>query len=1450
MAKYALVIGIAEYLSFAPLDKTTMDAEAVAQLLEDYGNFQEVKRLPTGWNPAQGYYVTQQKLTGKELGEALRTFLLEQAKGGDALVYFTGHGFMTSDSLGVQSGYLATSDCALEWEGQRVVGQRFGVSLDSLNQLIREAELNSLVVLLDCCHSGHFLEQHLIKQTLTAFSSPKDYYLITSSRGFEESYVGKEHSVFTGALLEGLSPENAGSDGQISGDRLFDFIQRKLRRSGQQPMRMGYGSSINLVFYRQVAAIPSDIVFNRENPYLGLRAFEANQAQYFYGRDRAVRALLERLGKGRFLSVIGASGSGKSSLVKAGLFAKLNNPEYAIAQLTPGEHPLNNLIDRLAPLHSQNKPFLLFIDQFEEVFTLCKDDEQRKSFFHLIAEEATTTERQGKIIVAIRGDFLDCCAEYSEIAALVNEAQPTTYMVEPLSLEELQLAITEPAKQHGATFEPGLVEQMAADVAQQPGALPLLQYALRELWRVCIEEVESSQPLLTWKGYNQIGEVGGALDKRADLIYNSFTTESDRALVRRLFLELVELGEGTTVTRRRVVKESLDAIADSPEQLESVLLRLTQERLIVATTYKKGEDSYETCIEVSHESLLSKWRLLEGWIAANRDNIRRKRRFEADFLAWRDRYQQSEEALLSGLWLSDVLEWQQQPEVRLSGEEAAFIAKSVGRRDREIQEKVELAEARAKAEAERAKEAEARALAELEMKIEAEKRAEAEGERAKEAEARVRVQKQRIRLAIASLISVTGLTILAGIGWLNAERGQILALSEASDASFTVNRDSLDPLLKALEAGKRLQRISWLPGNQAVRDRVMEVLPQAVYWVREKNRLEDHDGTVQSVSFSPDGTKIASASYDNTVKLWNQNGEELKTLTKHTQPVMSVSFSFDNQRIATTSLDKTVKLWDREGNFIGSLEDHKNWVYSVSFSRDGKMATSDADGIIKLRNHWNGHIINPPFKVGSKGIFALCFSPNNHTLASASVDGIVTLWDLTVNPPKPKSIPAHNDVIYSVSFSNDGERFVTASKDGTVKIWKQNGSRIRTIEGSSGLTSVNFSRDGKIIAAGTLDGKIQLWDREGRAIDTLEGHSSQVNSISFSPDGKIVSASDDQTVRLWQPSSPWLTVFKAHNAPVQYISFSPDGEVLASASKDNTVKLWNSARIGNQPSLLKEHTDVVDGVIFSPNNKLIVTTGRDDKVIIRDRDGKPKYPPISRYSPLGYSSVSFNSSSDRIAVAGTKFVGTKFVVQLFSLAGNPLLSFPAHDAQILRVRFSPDGKTLATASDERTAKLWDSQGNLQHILKGHRAGVWDVNFSREGNMIATASQDKTVKLWNQNGTLLHDLIGHREQVSSVSFSPNSKILATASDDRTIKLWNQDGTLLATLKGHNDAVNSVSFHPTNNNILASGSSDGTVILWNVDNLTLNGLMTRGCNWVRDYLQSNSQAPQNLCANAKR
>ncbi|MDZ8094988.1 MAG: caspase family protein [Nostoc sp. DedQUE05] len=1136
MARYALVIGIAEYVSpsLSRLSKTTNDAEAIAQLLEQYGDFQSVQRLPQRWNKEKnGYEMAASKVTGAQLGQDLRTFLLEQADNNEALIYFSGHGFTISDNLGQQKGYLASSDCQIEFKDNENVEQKYGIPLDSLNDLIQESQLSSLVMLLDCCHSGYFLERQLIERTLNAFSSQKDYYLITACRGFERAGLIKseEYSIFTSAVVKGLAAENVGSSRRISGDRLFDFVSNELKGSVQEPIRMGWGRSITLVTHPQLD-IPTEekIAFNQENPYRGLYAFESEQAQYFCGRNEAVRTLISRLTESRFLALIGYSGSGKSSLVKAGLLPQLKgdrlpgSSQWAIASFTPGEHPLGKLVDILNRQQQQNQPQLLFIDQFEEIFTLCQDDEERQAFIRLIVQEVKTAERQTRIILTIRGDFLNKCADYVEIITLINSFPPTSFIVPIMSFTELEEAIEKPANLHGVNFEHGLVSQIFADVVNRPGALPILQYALKELWRVCIEEPESPKPLLTHEGYEEIGGVKGALDKRATILYQSLTTV-DQAFARCLFMELMQLGEAGEVTRRRASWDRLDAISDSPQQLQRVvgLLAGSQQRLIITD---------ENTIEVAHEALLSEWKLLNTWIGENLENIRLSRSLEEDCQEWVQRFNKSDDALLTGANLAVISEWVNKTQPRLTPLEAEFLHKSLERRDREVQAQLEQ---------------------ERQLREAAEARAKAEEEKVEQQKAKVKAERQRTQaVAVLAVISIA----LAGL-WVKSEKNktEVVKIGEAN-TWIKVSQTLLDAdkQLEALMASMQaLQELKKIDGKHTEK---LNQLQSIIYKVREHNRLEGHQGSVYGVSLSPDSKIIASGGADGIIKIWDSNGKFLYDLTHQKEAFWRLQFSHNGKLLASASTDGTVKLWSLQANknkLINTLSGHQGLVSDISFSHDDKLiASAGKDGIIKI---WNTEVQQKQPKVENElnmrdfflkqgnnnasekyEIYSLDFNRyDTSKIVYGGNDGYIRVWNINKSN-RLEIVGKQGEIVNVVRFSSQANVLASASSSykGTINIWntKITGNKPLVSFNSNNKASDNtidgldFSHDGHKLASGGNDETIKVWNvdraiqspspREGFLLETLKGHTNGVNQLAFSHDGKtIVSSSDDGTVRLW-----------------------------------------------------------------------------------------------------------------------------------------------------------------------------------------------------------------------------------------------------------------------------------------------------------------------------------------------
>ena len=560
--------------------------------------------------------------------------------------------------------------------------------------------------------------------------------------------------------------------------------------------------------------------------------------------------------------------------------------------------------------------------------------------------------------------------------------------------------------------------------------------------------------------------------------------------------------------------------------------------------------------------------------------------------------------------------------------------------------------------------------------------------------------------------------------------------------------------------------------------------------------LEGHTGEVWSVSFSPDGTTLASGSDDNTVKLWDvATRTNIATLQGHTDWVWSVSFSPDGTTLASGSSDNTVKLWDvATRTNIATLQGHTDWITSVSFSPDGT------------------------------------------TLASGSDDGTVKLWDVATRT-NIATLQGHTDWITSVSFSPDGTTLASGSSDNTVKLWDvATRTNIATLQGHTNwITSVSFSPDGTTLASGSDDGTVKLWDVATRTnIATLQGHTNEVWSVSFSPDGTtLASAGDsffDDGVKLWDVATRTnIATLQGHTNEVWSVSFSPDGTTLASGSWDNTVKLWDVVEI-LRTTLVKISGDNQQGTFGS-------TLANPLAVEVRDRDNNPlqgvevTFTVIYGEGLLNGGSTVAHVTTDANGRATRTFtlghdpetntvevsIGPKFVTfHAVGISPYQITALEGHTNRVQSVLFSPDGTTLASTSSDGTVKLWDV-ATKQNIatLQGHTDDVWSVSFSPDGTTLASGSWDNTVKLWDvATRTNIATLQGHTDDVWSVSFSPDGTTLASGSDDGKVKLWDvATRTNIATLQEHTRSLNSVSFSP-DGTTFASGSSDKTVKLWDV------------------------------------
>jgi WD40 repeat protein len=1136
-------------------------------------------------------------------------------------------------------------------------------------------------------------------------------------------------------------------------------------------------------------------------PYRGLFAFKEEDAELFCGRSEFAANLAMAAKSKPLLAVVGASGSGKSSVVFAGLVPCLRqntNFDWQIASFRPGNSPIESLVAALASLWQQKRSKLkeksdsdqgimelelflelrrdegalskliksslvssqtrlvLIVDQFEELYTLSSESE-RQLFLNLLLD-AVKSVPAFTLVITLRSDF------YSYILTdrpWSDALQGAIYNLGSMSRSELRSAIETPAAHMQVELEQGLTDKLIDDVWGEEGSLPLLEFALTQLWS------KQQNGLLTHQAYLEIGGVSSALANHAETVYANLS-ETEQKQAQQIFLQLVRLGEETKATRRLATRDEIKT------ENWNLITRLASARLVV--TSRKASSDVETA-EIVHESLIKSWGRLQNWLLLDGDFRRWQEQLRSVIDQWQwEGNNSGQNTLLRGKPLIDASNWMQKRFQELTDLEQSFIQASLEQRSNKIQ---------------------------------ASKRS------------KLWVI---FSLSLCSILA-TGSIAVAWWQWQKIKIGEINALVKSSEI-LLANNDRLDALVKAIAAKEKLQKL----GNADIllKKQVESTLRQSIYKAIESNSLSSHKGAVWGVAFSPDGQTIASTSWDNTIKLWNRDGKELKTLTGHNKEVWSVAFSPDGKTIASASGDHTVKLWQLDGKLIKTLKGHQDVIYGVAFSPDGKtIASASNDKTIKL---WqlDGKLIKT-LKGHQAGVWSVAFSPDGKTLASAGWDKTVKLWQ--ENGTLLNTLRGHTAGVNAVAISPDGKTLASASGDQTIKLWSKNGSLLRTFAGhDDDIWGISFSPDGKTLASASGDKTIKLWSKNGSLLATFEGHDDQVRGVSFSPDGEtLASTSDDKTIKLWQRNKILLKTLTGHSAGVNGVAFSPDGQLVASAAWDKTVKLWSDN--GTLLKTMSGHRAAVNAVTFDPDGQTVASASADSTVKLWNRDGQELK--TLRGHGAGVNAVAFSPDGQTIASASTDST-----VKLWNRDGQELKTLRGHGAGVNAVAFSPDGQTIASASADTTVKLWNLDGKKIETINTHGDRIYALAFTPDGQTIATASGDNTVKLWNRDGTYVNTLKGHKGTVWSVAFSPNGQTIATASGDNTIKIWHRDGTLLTTLDTHDSTVNAIAYSPDGNK-LASASEDKTVIIWDLDLvIPLDGILAYSCDWVQHYLQNNA------------
>ncbi|WP_438003500.1 protein kinase [Sorangium sp. So ce321] len=1132
-----------------------------------------------------------------------------------------------------------------------------------------------------------------------------------------------------------------------------------------------------------------------ESPFAGLAAFQEADAPRFFGREREVAALVRRLRNQQLVAVAGPSGAGKSSFVRAGVIPALkrSGDRWEAFILRPGHRPLSALVDVLAqiadaePAGATGAPelpdhdelvatlraqpghlgarlrarcrregrrhrILLFVDQFEELYTLGAAAEARAAFVACLAGAADDASSPLRVLLAIRSDFLDRIADDHHF---MTEVTRGLSFLPPMGRDGLREALTRPTEATGHRFETAeMVEHMLGTLESTRSPLPLLQFTASKLW----EARDRERRILTQESYGRLGGVAGALSAHADAVLSALPL-SEQRLARAVLLRLVTPERTRAVVRMEELRElARDGQGDAAQAIAQVVQHLAGARLLLIET---GDEREGTTVELVHESLIDRWAKLGQWLAESEQDVEFLARLRAAAQQW-ESSGQAEGLLWRDRAAEDARAWYERRRAEQGGEWRAGLS---GREERYLLAVV------------------------------------AHCERAR------RLRRQLTTGVIAALtafaVTVSYLALRADQQATRADREALRARNATRVAAAReLQADPTSVLAILREVEPRDEPRGWA------------ALARWALYSRISRAVLVHPDGVLDADYSPDSKRIVTASWDRTARVWDADGTgEPLVLRGHEDRVYSAAFSPDGERIVTASWDRTARVWNADGTGEPlALRGHEDWVYSAAFSPDGKrIVTASADRTARV---WSADGAGEPLVLRghTDQVYAAAFSPDGKRIVTGAQDRTARVWSAD-GAGEPVVLRGHDERIYSVAFSPDGKRVATASWDRTVRVWNADGTgEPLVLRGHDDrVYSVAFSPDGKRIATGSQDETVRVWNADGTGEPfVLRGHDDQVYSVAFSPDGRrVVTASYDKTARVWDADGTGEPlVLRGHTDRIYAVAFSPDGRRAASASLDRTARVWNADGTG-EPLVLRGHSDEVTSVAFSPDGKRIATGSADKTVRVWNADGAGE-PLVLRGHQDQVYSVVFSPDGRRIAVGSWDRT-----VRVWNAdgTGEPLV-LRGHDDRVYSVAFSPDGKRILSGSSDNTARVWSADGTGEPIVfRGHDGEIGAVAFSPDGQRIVTASWDRTARVWSADGTgepLV--LRGHEHWVLGVAFSPDGKRIATGSQDKTVRVWNADGTGEPLVLRASDApINAVAFSPDGHRVVAA-ADDMVVRVW--------------------------------------
>jgi len=1064
-------------------------------------------------------------------------------------------------------------------------------------------------------------------------------------------------------------------------------------------------------------------------PYKGLAAFDVADAPYFFGRERLIAELVARLVGAPLLGIVGPSGSGKSSVTRAGLLPALasgvlpGSHEWAQVLMRPGEHPLRELAEALAYVGDEPR-IVIAVDQFEETFTICGDEHERSAFIVELGAAAADPAGRYVVVIALRADFYGRCAGYPELSGLLAANH---VLVGSMQRDELRRAIERPAERVGLRVDPELVDALVADVGDEPGALPLLETALLELWQ------RREGRRLRYSVYERSGGVRGAVARLAEDAFGQLD-EGQQILARGVLMRLASEGATGGVERCRVSLAELET--DRNEELARAVALLTDRRLLTATL---------GWIELAHEALLREWPRLRDWIEADRAGLRLHRNLTAAAREWQG-LDRDEDSLLRGTRLTETLEWARDNPQSLNEAEREFLSASEARQQLEQTER----------------------------------------------RRRTRLTIGGLSTAVV-LVSAVALIALLQSWEAGRQRDIAASRGLAASATAMLDVDpalSLELALRALERRDTMQAENVL--RQATyATRAIDVWPthrgvaralsvskdgltvatggdDGTIAIRRMDsgrllsRIKSSSAPVASVALSPDGRRVVGVRDNGTVTISAVDGRDSRpVLDLGNEAVLAqqspnygvaVSFSPDGRRLAVGALDGTIHVVRADGAGITVLRGHKDQVRDVSFNRDGtRIVSAAADNTVRA---WDVES-ETAVTLHHRGAWSTSFSSDDHRIATAGADGIVRLWRAD-GSGRPREIQIGQPLL-CVRFSRDGRRLVTSAEDGVVRISDvRGGPALDTLKRHRGMAwRAAFVAGDQVVSTGS-DGTLRRWSPLNAA--NLRG---SFTSASFSPDGgRVLTGGDDGRARVHDLSTGASVSAIGPGGRPTTARYSADGSRIVMASVDGTVRIADAgtrrSRVVVKDSAAKRAADL------DRSGRWVVSGGDSAQAVVQAVRGRGR-PVVLKGHGDGLADVRFSRDGRHVLTASGD--GT---ARIWNVAtGRVERTLRGHGEDVHTAEYSPDGTRIVTAGADGTVRIWPAQGSGPSvILRGHEGHVNAAAFNPDGTRVVSAGVDGTVRVWDAaGGETLVVLYRHTDAARSVSFSPDgTAILSTGEDN--------------------------------------------------------------------------------------